>query len=88
METRANYILIGCFTLAVVMSAFGFVYWFYHVGGTGDRTGYRVVFQGPIGGLRSGAKRELRQENSIPQFFCEMSYLLSKNRISVWSLMP
>lgn len=55
METRANYILIGCFTLAVVMSAFGFVYWFHHVGGTGDRTGYRVVFQGPIGGLRSGA---------------------------------
>jgi phospholipid/cholesterol/gamma-HCH transport system substrate-binding protein len=55
METRANYILIGCFTLAVIMSAFGFVYWFHHVGGTGDRTSYRVVFQGPIGGLRSGA---------------------------------
>ena len=55
METRANYILIGCFTLAVILSAFGFVYWFHHVGGTGDRTTYRVVFQGPIGGLRSGA---------------------------------
>lgn len=55
METRANYILIGCFTLAVVMGAFGFVYWFHHVGGTGDRTSYRVVFQGPVGGLRSGA---------------------------------
>jgi phospholipid/cholesterol/gamma-HCH transport system substrate-binding protein len=55
METRANYILIGCFTLAVIMSAFGFVYWFHHVGGTGDRTSYRVVFQGPIGGLRAGA---------------------------------
>lgn len=55
METRANYILIGCFTLAVIMGAFGFVYWFHHVGGTGDRTSYRVVFQGPIGGLRSGA---------------------------------
>ena len=25
METRANYILIGCFTLAVIMAAFGFV---------------------------------------------------------------
>ena len=55
METRANYILIGCFTLAVILGAFGFVYWFHHVGGTGERVTYRVMFQGPIGGLRSGA---------------------------------
>lgn len=55
METRANYILIGCFTLAVILGAFGFVYWFHHVGGTGDRMTYRVMFQGPVGGLRSGA---------------------------------
>lgn len=55
METRANYILIGLFTLATVLGAFGFVYWFHHVGGTGERVTYRVMFQGPIGGLRSGA---------------------------------
>jgi phospholipid/cholesterol/gamma-HCH transport system substrate-binding protein len=55
METRANYILIGLFTLATVLGAFGFVYWFHHVGGTGERMTYRVIFQGPIGGLRSGA---------------------------------
>ena len=55
METRANYILIGLFSLAVIFGAFGFVYWFHHVGGTGERVIYRVVFQGPIGGLRSGA---------------------------------
>lgn len=55
METRANYILIGCFTLAVILGAFGFVYWFHHVGGTGERMTYRVMFQGPVGGLRSGA---------------------------------
>jgi phospholipid/cholesterol/gamma-HCH transport system substrate-binding protein len=55
METRANYILIGCFTLAVILGAFGFVYWFHHVGGTGERMTYRVMFQGPIGGLRAGA---------------------------------
>jgi len=55
METRANYILIGLFSLAVIFGAFGFVYWFHHVGGTGERVAYRVVFQGPIGGLRSGA---------------------------------
>ena len=28
METRANYALIGLFTLAVIAAAFGFVYWF------------------------------------------------------------
>ncbi len=47
--------LIGLFTLAVIMGAFGFVYWFHHVGGTGDRAVYRVVFKGAIGGLRTGA---------------------------------
>jgi phospholipid/cholesterol/gamma-HCH transport system substrate-binding protein len=55
METRANYVLIGAFTLAVIAGAFGFVYWFHHVGGTGARAAYRVVFQGPISGLRTGA---------------------------------
>jgi phospholipid/cholesterol/gamma-HCH transport system substrate-binding protein len=55
METRANYILIGLFSLAVIFGGFGFVYWFHHVGGTGERVLYRVVFEGPIGGLRSGA---------------------------------
>ena len=55
METRANYILIGLFSLAVIFGAFGFVYWFHHVGGTGERVLYRIVFEGPIGGLRSGA---------------------------------
>ena len=55
METRANYILIGLFSLATIIGAFGFVYWFHHVGGTGERMSYRVVFEGPIGGLRTGA---------------------------------
>jgi phospholipid/cholesterol/gamma-HCH transport system substrate-binding protein len=56
METRANYVLIGLFTLATIIGAFGFVYWFHHVGGVAVRNYYRVVFQGPIGGLRTGAQ--------------------------------
>ncbi len=56
METRANYVLIGLFTLAVIVGAFGFVYWFHHVGGVAARSHYKVVFQGPIGGLRAGAQ--------------------------------
>src|SRR5687768_15795791 len=55
METRANYVLIGLFTLAVIVGAFGFVYWFSNNAGSAVRTTYRVVFQGPIGGLRTGA---------------------------------
>lgn len=55
METRANYVLIGLFTLAVIVGAFGFVYWFQHISGTGERVAYRVLFQGAISGLRTGS---------------------------------
>jgi phospholipid/cholesterol/gamma-HCH transport system substrate-binding protein len=54
METRANYILIGVFTLAAILGAFGFVYWFNNVG-IGDRATYRVVFETPVSGLRTGS---------------------------------
>jgi phospholipid/cholesterol/gamma-HCH transport system substrate-binding protein len=55
METRANYLLIGVFTLAVVVGVFGFVYWFQNIGGSGERLFYRVVFDGSVSGLRTGA---------------------------------
>lgn len=55
METRANFVLIGLFTLAVIASAFGFVYWFQNLGTASERTTYRVVFDGPVSGLRTGA---------------------------------
>jgi phospholipid/cholesterol/gamma-HCH transport system substrate-binding protein len=55
METRANYVLIGAFTLAVVLGVFGFVYWFQNIGGTGERVFYRVQFEGSVSGLRTGA---------------------------------
>jgi phospholipid/cholesterol/gamma-HCH transport system substrate-binding protein len=55
METRANYVLIGLFTLAVVVGVFGFVYWFQNIGGSGERAFYRVQFDGSVSGLRIGA---------------------------------
>jgi phospholipid/cholesterol/gamma-HCH transport system substrate-binding protein len=55
METRANYVLIGLFTLAVVAGAFGFVFWFQNTGNGGERAYYRVVFDGSVSGLRTGA---------------------------------
>jgi phospholipid/cholesterol/gamma-HCH transport system substrate-binding protein len=54
METRANYVVIGLFTLAVVVGVFGFVYWFQNIGGTGERAFFRVVFDGSVSGLRTG----------------------------------
>jgi phospholipid/cholesterol/gamma-HCH transport system substrate-binding protein len=55
METRANYVLIGLFTLAVIAGGFGFVFWFSTVGGMGARTSYRIVFDGSVSGLSTGA---------------------------------
>ena len=55
METRANYVLIGAFTLAVVAAAFGFVYWFSNLGDHGVRDTYRVAFDGTVSGLRTGS---------------------------------
>jgi phospholipid/cholesterol/gamma-HCH transport system substrate-binding protein len=55
VETRANYVLIGVFTLAVVLGVFGFIYWFQNIGGTGERAFYRVQFVGSVSGLRTGA---------------------------------
>lgn len=55
METRANYTLIGVFTLAVIVGVFGFINWFQNIGGTGERAYYRVQFDGSVSGLRTGA---------------------------------
>jgi phospholipid/cholesterol/gamma-HCH transport system substrate-binding protein len=55
METKASYTLIGFFTLAVVVGAFGFVYWFQNLGGRTERVPYRIVFDGSVSGLRTGA---------------------------------
>ncbi len=55
METRANFVLIGAFTLAVIVAAFGFVLWFQSFHTTQLRTPLRVIFDGPAAGLRDGA---------------------------------
>src|SRR3954466_4345848 len=53
METRANYTIIGLFTVAIMAAVFGFVYWFQ--GGVGGERGYyRIAFDGSVAGLRTG----------------------------------
>lgn len=54
MESRANYALVGLFTLAVLAAAFGFVYWF-NSGAAGRRESVRVIFTGSVTGLGRGS---------------------------------
>ena len=46
METRASFVLIGTFTLAVIAAAFGFVLWFQSLHATKARSPLRIVFEG------------------------------------------
>jgi phospholipid/cholesterol/gamma-HCH transport system substrate-binding protein len=55
METRAPYVLIGLFVLAVVAAGFGFVYWLHNSGGLSERTVYQVRFENTVSGLLTGA---------------------------------
>src|ERR1700719_1171781 len=54
METRANYVVTGAFTLAVIAGVFSFIFWFHNSGSGGERASYRVVFTGSGSGLRRG----------------------------------
>jgi phospholipid/cholesterol/gamma-HCH transport system substrate-binding protein len=54
METRASFVLIGSFTLAVIAAAFGFVLWFQSLHTTKARIPLRIIFEGPAAGLRNG----------------------------------
>ncbi|MBV8593140.1 MAG: MCE family protein, partial [Caulobacteraceae bacterium] len=53
METRANFVLIGAFTLTAVVGAFLFVMWI-ATSGTGSHRSYRIVFDGSVSGLSTG----------------------------------
>jgi phospholipid/cholesterol/gamma-HCH transport system substrate-binding protein len=55
MEVRAHYILIGSFTLAVIVGLFTFVYWIKNVGGLGQRAIYQIQFEQPVAGLTVGS---------------------------------
>ena len=54
METRANYALIGVFTLAVIAAAFSFVLWFSGAEKPGGRKTYKIIFSGSVSGLSNG----------------------------------
>src|SRR5271169_4848598 len=55
METRANYVVIGAFTLAAVVGAFLFVMWIAGYAAPGGHRIFQVVFNGSVSGLSNGA---------------------------------
>jgi phospholipid/cholesterol/gamma-HCH transport system substrate-binding protein len=63
MESRANFALVGAFTLAVVAALLGFVYWFSAGRNAGQKVSYRMVFTGSVSGLNRGS---LVRFNGLP----------------------
>ncbi len=55
METRANYALIGFFTLAVFAGMLGFIYWFASGRSNAQTASFRVIFTGSVSGLSRGS---------------------------------
>ena len=55
METRANYVIVGIFTLVSILAAFAFVYWTAAIGERGATTTLRVRIPGSASGLSRGS---------------------------------
>lgn len=55
METKANYAIVGFFTVFVIASAFGFVYWMAQYGRTGEMVELVVNIPGSANGLSVGS---------------------------------
>lgn len=55
METKANYLVIGLFVLAIIGAGFGFVYWIRNYAVTADMKQYQVIFTGSVQGLSEGS---------------------------------
>jgi phospholipid/cholesterol/gamma-HCH transport system substrate-binding protein len=55
METRANFVLIGAFTLAVIAGGFLFVLWFSGLTHVAQRQTYAILFDGSVAGLSRGS---------------------------------
>ena len=55
MEIRARYVLVGFFTLAVIVGGFAFVYWLQNTGGIGKRTSFDIHFSNTVSGLLRGS---------------------------------
>ncbi|WP_314094487.1 MlaD family protein [Shinella sp. M31] len=55
METKANYAIVGFFTVLVMAAAFGFVYWMSQYGRSGDMAQLAIRIPGSANGLSIGS---------------------------------
>lgn len=55
METRAHYVAVGAFVLAMIVLAFVAVLWLAQINLTTQNADYDIYFKGPVTGLRKGA---------------------------------
>lgn len=55
METRANYVIVGIFTVLAILAAFIFVYWTARFGETGETAPLRLRIPGSASGLGRGS---------------------------------
>jgi phospholipid/cholesterol/gamma-HCH transport system substrate-binding protein len=55
METRANYVIVGIFTLVAIVAAFAFVYWTAAIGDRGETALLRIRIPGSASGLGRGS---------------------------------
>ncbi len=56
METRANYIIVGLVTMAVLLASFGFVYWIARFGSNEDSVSLEIRIPGSVTGLSVGSQ--------------------------------
>ena len=55
METRANYVLVGIFTMAVLLASFGFVYWIARGSNSAEAAMLEIRIPGSVTGLTVGS---------------------------------
>lgn len=55
METRAHYVAVGAFVVAVVLAAFGIVIWLGHIEFSQVHKPYYIFFKGSVSGLSKGS---------------------------------
>jgi phospholipid/cholesterol/gamma-HCH transport system substrate-binding protein len=55
METKANYAIVGFFTVVVMLAAFAFVYWMQVYDREGQMEPLRIIIQGSANGLSVGS---------------------------------
>jgi phospholipid/cholesterol/gamma-HCH transport system substrate-binding protein len=54
METRASYIIVGCFVLSFIVGIVGSVIWLAGIDSSQQVTTYHILFDGSVTGLRNG----------------------------------